>query len=198
MDKLEPCPPTEYQIECWPPRQTGGQVAGGVQNGVRITHFASGLQAVCTDERSQHRNREIAMAMIEGGLTCPMYRGPMPTAAVGAVVGQFAAGHMTNGKPAVFTIEQLSGENGFIGRNTNPGTGVIAKPGFIPWKKVTVHPTIEAAMIAAAPPALCQRTLEAAAKVARERYTATGWHEYFQAASVCIANAILALGKDDR
>ena len=81
MDKLEPCPPTEYQIECWPPRQTGGQVAGGVQNGVRITHFASGLQAVCTDERSQHRNREIAMAMIEGGLTCPMYRGPMPTAA---------------------------------------------------------------------------------------------------------------------
>ena len=81
MDKLEPCPPTEYQIECWPPRQTGGQVAGGVQNGVRITHVASGLQAVCTDERSQHRNREIAMAMIEGGLTCPMYRGPMPTAA---------------------------------------------------------------------------------------------------------------------
>jgi protein subunit release factor A len=29
-------------------------------------------------ERSQHKNKQIAMAMIEGGLTCATYRGPMP------------------------------------------------------------------------------------------------------------------------
>ena len=115
MDKLEPCLPTEYQIECWPPRQTGGQVAGGVQNGVRITHFASGLQAVCTDERSQHRNREIAMAMIEGGLTCPMYRGPMPTAAAPPALcprtleaaAKVAADH------ALFSEEDIKKADGF-------------------------------------------------------------------------------------
>ena len=53
------------------------------------------------------------------------------------------------------------------------------------------------ALAPAAPSALCPRTLEEAAKVARERYTDPGWHDYFQAASVSISEAILALGKDD-
>ena len=69
---------TEWRIEPWPPRQTGGQTVGTGPSGVKVTHEPSGLTAISESERSQHRNRQIAMAMIEGGLTSPHYRGPMP------------------------------------------------------------------------------------------------------------------------
>lgn len=52
----------------------GGQHVG-VRTGVRITHLPTGLMAECESERSQHRNRQIAMDMILGGLTSPHFRG---------------------------------------------------------------------------------------------------------------------------
>jgi protein subunit release factor A len=67
--------PSHLKIEIWPPRQTGGQIVGPGPQGVKITHLPSGLEAVSISERSQHRNKAIAMAMIEGGLTSPGYRG---------------------------------------------------------------------------------------------------------------------------
>lgn len=47
----------------------GGQQAGIPATSVRITHIPSGLMAQCgTGRRAQHKNREIAMEMIEWGL----------------------------------------------------------------------------------------------------------------------------------
>ena len=51
----------------------GGQHVG-TDPGVRVTHLPSGLTAECQTERSQHRNRQIALDMILGGLTSPHYR----------------------------------------------------------------------------------------------------------------------------
>jgi protein subunit release factor A len=55
-------------------RPPGGQHVG-TETGVRVTHLPSGLSAECKTERSQHRNRAIALDMIMGGLTSPHYRG---------------------------------------------------------------------------------------------------------------------------
>jgi hypothetical protein len=52
----------------------GGQHVG-VRTGVRVTHLPSGLMAECETDRSQHRNKAVAMDMILGGLTSPHYRG---------------------------------------------------------------------------------------------------------------------------
>ena len=52
----------------------GGQHVGS-RTGVRITHLPTGLIAECETERSQHRNRSIALDMILGGLTSPHFRG---------------------------------------------------------------------------------------------------------------------------
>jgi protein subunit release factor A len=63
----------EYSIEAWPPRQTGGQVVGTGPSGVKVVHLATGLVACCDTGRSQHRNKEIAMHMIEAALTHPRF-----------------------------------------------------------------------------------------------------------------------------
>jgi protein subunit release factor A len=55
-------------------RPPGGQHFG-METGVRVTHLPSGLMAECKTERSQHRNKAIALDMILGGLTSPHYRG---------------------------------------------------------------------------------------------------------------------------
>jgi len=65
--------PEELCVEVWPPRKLGGQHVGTAQ-GVRITHIASGITVTCDHERSQHRNKAIAIAALEGAITCPMYR----------------------------------------------------------------------------------------------------------------------------
>ena len=64
----------EYEIEIYPPTNLGGQHCG-VSNGIKITHIPTGLIAIVNSERSQHRNKQIAMHMIEGGLTSPHFRG---------------------------------------------------------------------------------------------------------------------------
>jgi protein subunit release factor A len=54
-------------------RPPGGQHVGS-ETGVRVTHIPSGLVAECKTDRSQQRNRQIALDMIAGGLTSPHYR----------------------------------------------------------------------------------------------------------------------------
>jgi peptide chain release factor 2 len=66
-------PADDLHIEVWPPRK-GGQQVGSMPNGVKITHLRSRLVAICENQRSQHRNREIAMDMIVSALTNPAYR----------------------------------------------------------------------------------------------------------------------------
>ena len=65
--------PSDLKIEAWSPRPPGGQQVG-VWTGVKITHLPTGLVAICDSDRSQHRNKQIAMDMILGGITSPHYR----------------------------------------------------------------------------------------------------------------------------
>lgn len=55
-------------------RPPGGQHVGS-ESGIKVTHLPTGLTAICRTERSQHRNRSIALDMLLGGLTSPHYRG---------------------------------------------------------------------------------------------------------------------------
>lgn len=54
-------------------RPPGGQHVG-TEAGVRVTHLPTGLVAECKAERSQYRNRQIALDMLMGGLTSPHMR----------------------------------------------------------------------------------------------------------------------------
>jgi protein subunit release factor A len=65
--------PEDLKIEPLRRRPPGGQHVG-VETGIRVTHLPSGLTAECDSERSQHRNRAIALDMILGGLTSPHAR----------------------------------------------------------------------------------------------------------------------------
>ena len=71
MDQL--IPEDELLIEAWPPRGLGGQHVG-TASGVKVTHLPTGLAAIANANRSQHRNRQIAIDMIVGGLTSPKFR----------------------------------------------------------------------------------------------------------------------------
>lgn len=72
MDQL--IDPADLTIEVWPPDQKGGQHVGRSPNGIKLTHEPSGLVAIAINGGSQHRNRAVALAMIEGGLTCPQFQ----------------------------------------------------------------------------------------------------------------------------
>lgn len=65
-------PPEDLKIEGerHPP---GGQHCG-VLPGVTITHVPTGISVYCSAERSQHRNRMIAMDALLGALTSPHLR----------------------------------------------------------------------------------------------------------------------------
>ena len=52
--------PNEWKFEIWPEPPTGGMRVG-MPNGVKVTHLPTGEVETCDTERSQHRNREIAL-----------------------------------------------------------------------------------------------------------------------------------------
>lgn len=66
--------PKDLKVEAIRRRPPGGQHVG-TESGIRVTHIPSGLVAEADTERSQHRNRDIALEMILGGLTSKSYRG---------------------------------------------------------------------------------------------------------------------------
>jgi protein subunit release factor A len=47
----------------------GGQHAGTPASSIRVTHIPSGVMAQCGACRSQHKNKTIAIGMIEAALT---------------------------------------------------------------------------------------------------------------------------------
>lgn len=55
-------------IEVVPTQPKGGQSVGVIPLRVQVTHKPTGLMAQCGAERSQFKNKRIAMAMIEYGL----------------------------------------------------------------------------------------------------------------------------------
>lgn len=66
-------PPEDLAVSHYDPRPPGGQHAG-VSYGVKVEHLPTGTIAVVQTGRSQNRNKEIAIRMIEAALTDPYFR----------------------------------------------------------------------------------------------------------------------------
>lgn len=66
-------PPEDLSVSRYDPRPPGGQQVGG-SYGVKVEHLPTGTIAVVSTSRSQHRNKGIAIRMIEAALTDPDFR----------------------------------------------------------------------------------------------------------------------------
>lgn len=58
----------DLKIEYYPPVSKGGQHVGVVRTGIKVTHIPTGLIAIVECERSQIKNRNIAIGMINHAL----------------------------------------------------------------------------------------------------------------------------------
>lgn len=63
----------DLKVEVLRTHPRGGQHVG-TDTGIRVTHLPSGITAECDNDRSQHRNRQICIDMILGGLTSTHFR----------------------------------------------------------------------------------------------------------------------------
>ena len=64
---------SDLKIEPYPAISKGGQYVGVVRTGVKVTHLPTGLIAISDCERSQLKNKNIAIGMIEYGLAIINY-----------------------------------------------------------------------------------------------------------------------------
>lgn len=58
----------DFEVSIINNRPVGGQQVGTHICPIKVLHKPTGIYAVCDYERSQHRNRTIAMQMVEYGL----------------------------------------------------------------------------------------------------------------------------------
>ncbi len=64
---------SDLKIETYPATTAGGQQVSVVRAGVKVTHVPTGLIAISEYERSQLRNKNVAVQMIEYGLATINY-----------------------------------------------------------------------------------------------------------------------------
>jgi peptide chain release factor 2 len=59
----------DFLIEPYPLVRAGGQHVGIVSSAIQVTHIPTQLTVICSHKRSQVRNKNFALQMIEYGLT---------------------------------------------------------------------------------------------------------------------------------